>query len=106
MHLSNSNDIFRDLMNWCHRIAEDFDFTSSSSSHLVFQEALDCFVACLSKPDKRMPLAEAIGAKLNVTKVKVGLNRQLSSVMGFPTRSDTDQAVQAQKMARNLKFWI
>ena len=59
-------------MNWCHRIAEDFDHTASSSSNLVFQEALDCFVACLSKPDKRMPLAEAIGAKLNVTKVKVG----------------------------------
>ena len=60
-------------MNWCHRIAQDFDVSSSASSNLVFQEALDCFVACLSKPDKRMPLAEAIGAKLNVTKVKVGL---------------------------------
>ena len=25
---------------------------------------------------------------------------------GFPTRSDTNQAVQTQKMARGLKFWI
>ena len=58
-------------MNWCHRIAQDFDVSSSASSNLVFQEAVDCFVACLSHPDKRMPLAEAIGAKLNVTKVKV-----------------------------------
>ena len=27
-------------------------------------------------------------------------------VFGFPTRSDTNQAVQLQKMARSLKFWI
>ena len=26
--------------------------------------------------------------------------------LGFPTRSDTNQAVQQQKMARGLKFWI
>ena len=26
--------------------------------------------------------------------------------MWFPTRSDTNQAVQAQKMARGWKFWI
>ena len=58
-------------MNWCHRIAQDFDVTSSASSNLVFQEAVDCFVACLSRADKRMPLAEAIGTKLNITKVKV-----------------------------------
>ena len=25
---------------------------------------------------------------------------------GFSTRSDTNQAVQPQKMARSLKFWI
>ena len=25
---------------------------------------------------------------------------------GFPTRSDTNQAVQPQKIARGLKFWI
>lgn len=65
---------FRDLMNWCHRVSKDFDVSSSASSMLVLQEALDCFVACLSKSDKRLPLAEAIGAKLNVTKVKVSLS--------------------------------
>ena len=27
-------------------------------------------------------------------------------VFGFPTRSDTNRAVQPQKMARGLKFWI
>ena len=27
-------------------------------------------------------------------------------VLGFPTRSDTNWAVQPQKMARDLKFWI
>ena len=26
--------------------------------------------------------------------------------LGFPTRSDSNQAVQAQKMAGSLKFWI
>ena len=26
--------------------------------------------------------------------------------LGFPTRSNTNQAVQPQKMARGLKFWI
>ena len=26
--------------------------------------------------------------------------------MWFPNRSDTNRAVQAQKMARSLKFWI
>ena len=26
--------------------------------------------------------------------------------LGFPTRSDTNQGVQPQKMARGLKFWI
>ena len=32
------------------------------------------------------------------------LGENLSS--GFPTRSDTNPAVQPQKMARGLKFWI
>ncbi|CAH1798613.1 unnamed protein product, partial [Owenia fusiformis] len=60
----------RDLMKWCHRIAEDFNITSSATGNLVFQEALDCFCACLPKLEQRLPLAEAIGAKLNITKVK------------------------------------
>ena len=29
-----------------------------------------------------------------------------TSTMWFPNRSDTNQAVQAQNMARGLKFWI
>ncbi|KAK3603576.1 hypothetical protein CHS0354_028005 [Potamilus streckersoni] len=61
----------RDLMNWCARIAGDFDVSSAITGTLVFQEALDCFVFCLSNPTKRLSLAEAIGAKLNITKVKV-----------------------------------
>ena len=27
-------------------------------------------------------------------------------VFGFPTRSDTNRAVQPQKVARGLKFWV
>ena len=65
----------RDLMKWCSRIAFDFDIAHASTSSVVFQEALDCFCACLSKPDKRLPLAEAMGAKLNITKVKVSLTK-------------------------------
>ncbi|XP_053396218.1 midasin-like isoform X2 [Mercenaria mercenaria] len=61
----------RDLITWCGRIAKDFDVSSSGAGNFVFLEALDCFVACLSKRDRRIPLAEAIGAKLNITKVKV-----------------------------------
>ncbi|XP_013402851.2 midasin-like [Lingula anatina] len=60
----------RDLIKWCHRISKDFDVTQSVTANVVLQEALDCFCACLSKPDKRLPLAEAIGARLNVTKAK------------------------------------
>ena len=32
------------------------------------------------------------------------MQENLSS--GFPTRSDTNSAVQTQRMARGLKFWI
>ena len=45
--------------------------------------------------------------------ILLGQSRQMSHVMGkptfwFPTSSDTNQAVQLQKMARGLKFriWI
>ena len=30
----------------------------------------------------------------------------IAPVPGFPTRSDTNRAVQLQKTARSLKFWI
>ena len=60
-------------MKWCSRVAQDYDVTKTATANLVFQEALDCFCACLAKVDNRMPLAEAIGAKLNVSKVKVSV---------------------------------
>lgn len=58
-------------MTWCRRIAVDFDLSSTATANLVLQEGLDCFVSCLSSPQKRLLVAEAIGAKLNITKVKV-----------------------------------
>ncbi|ESP03979.1 hypothetical protein LOTGIDRAFT_109875, partial [Lottia gigantea] len=58
----------RDLMSWCSRISKDFDVKSTNIASRVYQEACDCFVSCLSKPDKRLAVAEAIGAKLNITK--------------------------------------
>ncbi|XP_076077814.1 midasin-like isoform X3 [Mytilus galloprovincialis] len=60
----------RDLMTWCRRIAVDFDLSSTATANLVLQEGLDCFVSCLSSSQKRLLVAEAIGAKLNITKVK------------------------------------
>ncbi|XP_041350636.1 midasin-like [Gigantopelta aegis] len=60
----------RDLMTWCSRISADFDVSSSESGLRVFQEAVDCFVASLPKVNKRTPLAEAIGAKLNINKIQ------------------------------------
>ncbi|XP_029647301.1 midasin-like [Octopus sinensis] len=59
----------RDLLNWCKRIA-CYDLTSSAISQLVFQETLDCFCFSISCPKRRLQLAEAIGAKLNITKSK------------------------------------
>ncbi|WAR08077.1 MDN1-like protein [Mya arenaria] len=61
----------RDLMTWCGRVGRDFDVVSPESGSLALQEAMDCFVACISRPARRFPLAEAIGAKLNVSKPKV-----------------------------------
>ena len=72
LHLSAL--LFRDLLKWCSRIARDFDVSKTTTGSMVFQEALDCFAACLSRMEKRLPLAEAIGAKLNITKVKVGVH--------------------------------
>lgn len=60
-------------MTWINRVSSEFDVSSTDAGAKVFQEALDCFVSCLPKPSKRMPLAEAIGAKLNVSKIKVSL---------------------------------
>ncbi len=61
----------RDLMKWCSRIVKDFDVSKSSTSHAVFQEAFDCFCACLADPTKQHALAEAIAAKTNINKAQV-----------------------------------
>ena len=47
----------------------------------------------------------------NEAKRKAGVSaiyelRHEKTCPGFPTRSDTNQAAQSQKMARGLKFWI
>ena len=70
-------------MKWCSRVAKEFDVSKTSTANDVFQEALDCFCACLTKSDSRIPLAEAIGAKLNVSKVKVGVHFVQSIDMYF-----------------------
>ena len=64
---------FRDLMKWCNRISTDFDVAKSATSNMVFQEALDCFCACLSKPQTRVLLAIAMGAKLNISKEQASI---------------------------------
>ena len=71
----------RDLMKWCARIAVDFDVSDESTSSLVFMEALDCFCACLAKPSQRLPLAEAIAARLNISKAKVQADWQVELVV-------------------------
>ncbi|XP_044531325.1 midasin [Gracilinanus agilis] len=60
----------RDLLNWCNRISYSFDSSSSSTSLNIFQEALDCFTAMLSKQTSRLKMAEVIGSKLNISKKK------------------------------------
>ncbi|XP_061171072.1 midasin-like [Saccostrea echinata] len=67
--LSNEGRLIstRDLMNWCRRIALDFQIQQTSTAGLVLQEALDCFTACIPNPLRRVQVAQAIGAKLNIT---------------------------------------
>ncbi|CAK6975580.1 Hypothetical predicted protein [Scomber scombrus] len=60
----------RDLLKWCERISLNFDGTSSVTAQHVFQEALDCFTAMLSRADSRLRMAEIIGSKLNISKEK------------------------------------
>ncbi|XP_010779595.1 midasin-like, partial [Notothenia coriiceps] len=59
-----------DLLKWCERISVNFDSTSSATAQNVFQEALDCFTAMLSRPEGRLRMAEIIGSKLNISKEK------------------------------------
>ncbi|XP_046844513.1 midasin-like isoform X2 [Xenia sp. Carnegie-2017] len=62
----------RDFMKWCRRLN-----SLSVAGHVllspqdVFQEAMDCFCATVSNPEKRLALALAIGAKVNINKAKV-----------------------------------
>ncbi|RUS90705.1 hypothetical protein EGW08_001509 [Elysia chlorotica] len=56
----------RDLMTWCSRSSVNFDHTESSQGQKVFLEAVDCFVASLSKLTLRLRVAAAIGFKLNI----------------------------------------
>ncbi|XP_014636596.1 PREDICTED: midasin [Ceratotherium simum simum] len=67
----------RDLLNWCNRIAHSFDSLSSSASLNIFQEALDCFTAMLSKHTSKLKMAEVIGSKLNISKKKAEFFCQL-----------------------------
>ncbi|XP_066110370.1 midasin isoform X3 [Saccopteryx bilineata] len=67
----------RDLLNWCNRIAHSFDSLSSSASLNIFQEALDCFTAMLSKNTSKLKMAEVIGSKLNISKKKAEFFCQL-----------------------------
>ncbi|XP_069743424.1 midasin [Narcine bancroftii] len=60
----------RDLLKWCERIIPNFDGTSSYTSVCIFQEALDCFTAMISKQKSRQKMAEIIGSKLNISKEK------------------------------------
>ncbi|XP_034555077.1 midasin [Notolabrus celidotus] len=60
----------RDLLKWCERISVNFDSTSPATAQHVFQEALDCFTAMLSRPESRLRMAEIIGSKLNISKEK------------------------------------
>lgn len=58
-------------MNWCRRIATDFQIQETSTAGLVLQEALDCFAACIPNTQRRILVAQAIGAKLNITQDRV-----------------------------------
>ncbi|XP_071597429.1 midasin [Heliangelus exortis] len=61
----------RDLLNWCSRIAYNFDSNSSTTAVNIFQEALDCFTAMLSSQASRQKMAKVIGTKLNISKKQV-----------------------------------
>ena len=63
--------VCRDLMSWCSCVSSVFVVASPDSAELMYQAALDCFVSCLPNPSKRLAVAEAIAAKLNLTKDKV-----------------------------------
>ena len=62
----------RDFMKWCRRLnALSNGGPTSLSSQDIFLEVMDCFCATISNQEMRMSLALAIGAKLNINKVKI-----------------------------------
>uniref|UniRef100_A0A8D2PY94 Midasin n=1 Tax=Varanus komodoensis TaxID=61221 RepID=A0A8D2PY94_VARKO len=67
----------RDLLNWCNRIAFNFDSSFSSTALNIFHEALDCFTAMLSKQSSRLKMTEIIGSRLNITRHKAEYYCQL-----------------------------
>uniref|UniRef100_UPI00398F5005 midasin isoform X2 n=1 Tax=Pristiophorus japonicus TaxID=55135 RepID=UPI00398F5005 len=74
----------RDLLKWCERIIPNFDGTSSSTALCIFQEALDCFTAMMSKRGSRQKMAEIIGSKLNISREKAEYFCQLyKPAVGF-----------------------
>ena len=61
----------RDFFKWCQRIADRFQNSSLISiGGDVFQEAYSCFCIPVGSIDDRLTLAQAIGAKLGLSKEK------------------------------------
>ena len=59
-------------MKWCRRLDGLGNAGSTLlSSQDIFLEAMDCFCATISNLENRMAMALAIGAKLNLSKVKI-----------------------------------
>ena len=62
----------RDFFKWCQRIAERFQTSSLISiGGDVFQEAYSCFCVPVGNLEDRLLLAQAIGAKLGLSKEKI-----------------------------------
>ena len=51
-------------------VNDNTSLTSVTSQLSIFQDALDCFVSCVFNGERRLQLAEEIGAKLNMIKAK------------------------------------
>ena len=62
----------RDFFKWCQRIAERFQNNALISINIdVFQEAFSCFCVPVGNAEDRLTLAQAIGAKLGLSKDKI-----------------------------------
>ena len=65
----------RDFFKWCRRIDTEYSLDKSSLISAttlihVFQDALDCFIACVFNASQRLHMAENIGIKMNLLKAK------------------------------------